>query len=149
MTAQFLIGILNPGQMKLKFSAPVVVLDSDANDTPIHDLARLAKLDGVASEECFSDYLVDDLSLKQLPARGVSGGYLCFRFKTNGDKLWVETEYDLKESLTEQEVSSLREYTSGQWSDGIGENFCPECYDRFGMYPAIQFDTHFIVTHRV
>jgi len=120
--------------MKLKVSAPTTVLDVTAGDTPITDLARLAALDGVSSDECFSDYLLDDPQTKELPSKGVSGGYLRFRFRSDLNQLWAETEYDLREQLTCAETQSLMEYTLGQWSDGVGENFCPAYAEETGLF---------------
>src|SRR4051812_40378800 len=75
-------------EMKLKVSAPTTVLEATAGDRPITDPTRLAALDGVSSGECFSDYLLDDPETKTLPSRGVSGGYLRFRFRADLKQLW-------------------------------------------------------------
>jgi len=119
--------------MRFKVSAPARVLDTAAGDSPVTELARLAPLDGIGSDECFSDYLVDDPRTKELPSKGVSGGYLRFRIRSDLSQLWIETEYDLRERLSDREIEKLVEYTLGQWSDGIGENFCPEYAERTGL----------------
>jgi len=127
--------------MKLKISAPCVVLDTRTQDAVVSDSNHLAALDGLIYEdECFSDYLCDDPTTKQLPNRGVSGGYLSFRFDAADGELWAETAYDLREPLSETEVTSLRDYTLGQWSDGIGENFCPEYREKTGFFICIQWN---------
>jgi hypothetical protein len=54
-------------------------------------------------------------------ANVVSGGYLEFEF-TDG-KLWSVVEYKSTRELNEFELKWLRDYTQGQWSDGIGEGF--------------------------
>jgi hypothetical protein len=122
--------------MKLKISARATVLDGA--DNPVRDTSRLATLDGVAHDECFSDYLLDDQHTKALPARGVSGGYLRFRFRSDRQELWAETEYDLREPLTDEETKAVVTYTLGQWSDGIGGNFSQTYADEHGLFIAIE-----------
>jgi hypothetical protein len=68
---------------------------------------------------------------------GVSGGLLRFEYDEKSQQLYGVTEYSLSRALTAAEVSLLREYTIGQWSDGIGENFF--CI-RLLLGPAPQFD---------
>jgi len=127
--------------MKLRVSAPTSVLHWESDNRPVTDRARVAALDGLCyNEECFSDYLMDDKETKDLAARGVSGGYLRFRFDATTDQLWAETVYDLCETLRDQEIKSLLDYTRGQWSDGIGENFVPEYGEKTGLFLAISGD---------
>jgi len=40
-----------------------------------------------------------------------------------GGKLWAVAELEITEPLTEDEVDALRDYLSGQYSDGFGEGF--------------------------
>lgn len=131
--------------MKLKFSAPATVLDENAGGATVMDSARLALLHGVTSNECFSDYMIDDPFAGNLLAKGVSGGYLRFRFRADLNELWAETEYDLREPLDDAEIKNLREYTSGQWSDGIGESFSQEQADQTGLLANILPDRDQIV----
>ena len=126
--------------MKFKVCAPCTVLDTRCGDAPVLDPARLATLDGVASEECFSDYLSDAPSTKHLPNRGVSGGVLSFQFRADTGTLWAETVYDLRQPLSTDDYVALAEYTTGQWSDGIGENFCPEYADQTGLFLGIHWE---------
>lgn len=121
--------------MKLKITAKTTVIDE--TDKPVTDAARLAALDGVASDECFSDYLMDDPLTKDLPARGVSGGYLRFRFQNDSQELFAETEYDLQHPLTDEETKALVKYTASQWSDGIGENFSQSYQEKSGLFLSI------------
>jgi hypothetical protein len=128
--------------MKIKFSARATLID-ELNAT-ITDPVRLSQLNGVTHKEVFSDYLVDDPTTHGLPARGVSGGHLRLRF--HNEALWVETEYDLREALTPDEVDALSKYTAGQWSDGIGENFSQTYASEHGLFvsintrfPAVEF----------
>jgi len=121
--------------MKLKISAKATVLGG--NDSPVRDAVRLGALDGITHDECFSDYFLDDPHTKALPAKGVSGGYLRFRFRSDRQELWAETEYDLREPLTDEETKAVVTYTLGQWSDGIGENFSQTSADEHGLCIAI------------
>lgn len=123
--------------MKLKISAAVIVLDETAGNSRVEDPARLATIDGAASDECFSEYLTDDLTTKALPSRGVSGGGLRFRYLPDRQEVWAETEYDLREPLTGAEQELLLNYTLGQWSDGIGENFSQEYADETGLFLSL------------
>jgi hypothetical protein len=123
--------------MTLKVSAHASVLDVAAGDRLVTDVARLAALDRISSDECFSDYLLDNSDTKELPSKGVSGGYLRFRLRSDLKQLWVETEYDLRERLSDKDMESLVDFTLGQWSDGIGENFCPAFAERTGLFLSI------------
>lgn len=65
-------------------------------------------------EEDFADYLDYEWSHK------VKSGYMSFIY---ADKIYAVTKYQLKEPLNDTEIKELMDYTQGQWSDGIGENF--------------------------
>lgn len=116
------------------------VLELAAGKRNVTEVARLAALDCAGSDECFSDYLVDGSSTKVLPSKGVTGGYLRFRFRSEIGELWAETEYDLRERLGDEEFEALVDYTLGQWSDGIGENFCPAYAEQTGLSLAIHIE---------
>jgi hypothetical protein len=121
--------------MKIKIFALAPVFDE--TDNAVTDPVRLMALHGVTDSECFSDYFLDDPATSKLPARGVSGGYLRFRFHRDEQALWAETEYDLREPLTDEETKAIVAYTSEQWSDGIGENFCQTYADQHGLLISI------------
>jgi len=78
---------------------------------------NLEELDGIDCQDNFSEYFDRNFSFKN----DVNGGYMRFEFKK--DKLWTITEYNSNRKLTEDELNSLKNYTTGQWSDGIGEGF--------------------------
>jgi len=126
--------------MKLKIFAKTAVVDKKSGEL-VNDAARIATLDGVASDECFSDYLLDDPLTKALPSKGVSGGYLRFCFRGDSHKLFAETEYDLREPLTGEEIKALVKYTMSQWSDGIGENFSQSFADESGVFLSINCES--------
>ena len=123
-------------KMKLKISAPTIVVDEARQ--PVREAARLATLDGITHDECFSDYLLDNPHTKTLPARGVSGGYLRFRFRSEKQELWAVTEYDLRVPLSDEETKAVVTYTIGQWSDGIGENFSQNYADEHGLFITVK-----------
>ena len=119
--------------MKVRLYAPARAIDF-ATDEPITDLQRLRTLDNVQySDETFSDYISDggEPELQSVP---VTGGHMRFYFDHRSNQLCAETVYDSARILTRQEVGALIEYTRGQWSDGIGENFSQMYADEAGIF---------------
>ena len=96
------------------------------------DYPNLKELDGIDCQDEFSEYFDGDESY----ANDVTDGYMRFEFE-NG-KLFTITEYDSTRELTDEELSQLRDYTVGQWSDGIGEGFeqgpCYQAYEPYHKY---------------
>jgi hypothetical protein len=62
-----------------------------------------------------------------------SGGRLRLVYKPDVNELWVATEYEAKRRLTQEELALLADYTNGQWSDGIGENFQEVSRELYGL----------------
>ena len=120
--------------MKVKISASVTVVDERLSNVIVREPARLAAIDSAHSDECFSDYLIDDRSIADFLHKGISGGYLSFHFHRNSNELRAETDYDIIEPLTESEIDALKNYTCGQWSDGIGENFASDYAEQTGLF---------------
>jgi len=89
------------------------------------DYPHLEELDGIDCQDEFSEYFHkkhgNEDYQQSLIDKGVNSGYLKFEFSNN--KLYSITEYKSPEKLTEKELEILKEYTQGQWSDGIGEGF--------------------------
>jgi len=81
------------------------------------DCPKLKELDGIDCQDSFSEYFDTDFTFKDV----VTGGYMEFSYE-NGD-LWTLTIYESSRELSKDELNELEEYTSGQWSDGIGEGF--------------------------
>lgn len=81
----------------------------------------LKQLDGIDCQDNFSDYFGSDEKL--LVDKGVNGGYMHFEYDKDINKLMTITTYQSRERLNEEELKTLADYTSGQWSDGIGEGF--------------------------
>ena len=130
---------------KIRFTAPAVVFDfhsEEATDdeTPVVEEAEILKsLHGLESKELFSDYMSDGGD-QTLPKAGVSGGQLRFEYDEKSKQLYGVTEYSAPRGLSESELATLKDYTVGQWSDGIGSNFFQERMDK-GLAPqTIVFD---------
>lgn len=81
------------------------------------DYKNLSDLDGIDCQDRFSDYFDNDFTFVE----NVTGGYMKFKYE-NG-KLMTHTIYNSDRLLTEEELEVLKDYTQGQWSDGIGEGF--------------------------
>lgn len=83
--------------------------------------------DGADYPDDLAQYFPDDLLNK-----GISRGYM--ELKWENDKLYVIVEYQSENLLSDIDLKLLKEYTSGQLSDGAGENFeCEPCaYDENG-----------------
>lgn len=112
--------------------------DATDDDTPVvEDPAVLETLHGLEHDEIFSDYLSDGGD-KTLANAGVSGGILRFEFDRQLGVLFGVTEYSAPRLLNTQELALLKDYTVGQWSDGIGENFTQARMD-FGLAPQLVF----------
>jgi hypothetical protein len=108
----------------IRIVGPAVVFDFKNEDEPavVEDESLLKTLHGLEHDEVFSDYLGDggDRTLVDV---GVSGGLLRFEYDAATKQLYGVTEYIAPRLLTPAEVAVLKEYTIGQWSDGIGSNF--------------------------
>ncbi len=76
---------------------------------------NLKILDGIECQDDFVEYLDEDFASK------LGSGYMSFKLEDG--KLYTLTEYSVKETLTQEELDKLADYTQGQWSDGIGEGF--------------------------
>lgn len=75
------------------------------------------ELNGIECEDNFADYIRGSKEWKHK----VKEGFMHFEWR--GDSLWAVTEYELNEAMTPAELQELKDYTVGQWSDGIGEVF--------------------------
>jgi hypothetical protein len=93
------------------------------DDEQVTDPGVLRSLDGLAyDEERFTDYLGGPPEEDELAAVLEPGGVIRFGYR-GGDLLTATTEYRTRRPLTDAELRLLVDYTMGQWSDGIGENW--------------------------
>ena len=103
-------------------------------DDQITDASVLRSLDGLTyDDERFTDYLGGPPEEDILASALVSGGNLRFSHRDGEPLLTAITEYRSNRPLTESELRLLVDYTMGQWSDGIGENWACESPDRCGF----------------
>ena len=105
--------------MKIHLQVPVSAIREETGESSPQ---LLSSLDGISSEEIFSDYLVDEIDpfLLNLP---VTGGCMTLRFNPVSSRLFAIISYETQRRLVSGEVNALVKYTLGQLSDGIGENF--------------------------
>lgn len=104
----------------------LVVNDDDYRELNSQQLRRL---DGIDCQDNFSEYFHEQFTIgnkiykneQSLINKGVSGGYMRFKFLENSLKTIVE--YDSREELNNSELEELISYTNGQLSDGIGEGY--------------------------
>ena len=144
----------------------------------VTEVAVLRSLDGmVYDDELFTDHLGGPPEEDALAAALAPGGALRFTHRPGDPLLTATTEYTSLRPLTATELQLLVDYTMGQWSDGIGENWTGLSTERCGFgimcltagdqvgpgYPSIEVidddvndrdrtgrlfqDIHFEVTH--
>ena len=127
----------------IQIKGPAVVFDflsreaTDSTVAVVEDPALLRTLHGLEHDEVFSDYMSDGGD-RTLADAGVTGGTLSFEFDETTGVLFGLTTYSAPRLLNEEELSLLKEYTVGQWSDGIGDNFTQERMD-VGLAPQLIF----------
>jgi len=132
--------------MLIRISAPAAVFDSDDEEVTSADVLR--QLDGIIYEdEAFTDFLGGPSHETAIALLLEHVGRLSFRFDESLQQLVTVTEYRAARLFQDDELSTLVDYTLGQWSDGIGENFVGESFDRFGY--AIQCETEDVEVSQV
>jgi hypothetical protein len=93
-------------------------------DVRVTDPAVLRTLDGLAyDQERFTDYIGGPPEEDELAAALEPGGVIRFTYRAGEDVLVATTEYRSLRPLSRAELQLLVEYTMGQWSDGVGENW--------------------------
>ena len=102
-------------------------------DERVIDPSVLRALDGlVYDEERFTDYLGGPPAEDEVAAALEPGGAIRFGYREGEALLTATTEYRSRRPLSAGELRLLVEYTMGQWSDGIGENWVSISLDRCG-----------------
>jgi hypothetical protein len=116
--------------------ARIVIRGSAAvysNDEQVSDPVILRSLDGVVyDEERFTDYIGGPPAEDTVAAALEPGGAIQFGYVEGESLLTATTEYRARRLLTANELQLLVDYTMGQWSDGIGENWTCESAERCG-----------------
>ncbi|MCE9545694.1 MAG: hypothetical protein K8T25_09280 [Planctomycetia bacterium] len=98
--------------------------DEDDEEDQITDATILRSLAGlVYDKERFTDYLGGPDAENEVAAALEPGGIIQFGYVDGEDVLTAVTEYRSRRPLTDAELRLLVDYTMGQWSDGIGENW--------------------------
>jgi hypothetical protein len=125
------ISLLRDRMIRIVITGFAAVFGED--DSSISDPAILKALDGlVYDDERFTDYLDGTSDEVELASALFPGGNIRFSHTEDADLLTATTEYRSHRQLTESELRLLAEYTMGQWSDGIGENWTCESPKRCG-----------------
>lgn len=112
--------------MIVRVSGKVFVYN--ANENRIRGKERLDKLAGIEyREDKFTNYMDATLSMLIEP-----GGYIAIQKHPKDGRLRCVTEYRTFRDLTETELKALVDYTTGQWSDGIGSGFRDWTLEKYG-----------------
>jgi hypothetical protein len=104
-----------------------VNIEVDKNDPEAYEtlilplqLEELKKLDGMVVDqedhEDFTEHISCDYGFKE-PA------YMKFKYDGRKKKLMVSVTYVTDRDLDDDQIKELMDYTTGQWSDGIGEGY--------------------------
>lgn len=132
--------------MRIEFMANAILYDvrdpkfSWGRSDPIvvTDRHTLAAHGDLTCDEPLLAYLADGSDTAAL-ADILAGGLMRFRFLDAGaGRYVVTTEYIASRQLTTEEIDQLREYTYGQWMDGVGSGFRQEYAERTGYWPEVE-----------
>jgi hypothetical protein len=119
-------------EMLIRFAAPACIFDASRELVTSVEIHR--QLDGTRyGDEAFTDFLGGPSDETDLALLLEHGGYLSFLFNESRNQLDAVTEFRAARRLDESELELLTNYTRGQWSDGIGENFVSESFNRYGF----------------
>jgi hypothetical protein len=103
------------------------------DDAQVTNPDVLQSLDGLMyDEERFTDYIGGPSEENELADVLEPGGAIRFSYHDGDDMLTATTEYRSRRLLTDAQLRLLVEYTMGQWSDGIGENWTCISPDKCG-----------------
>jgi hypothetical protein len=103
------------------------------DDEQVTDPGVLRSLAGlVYDEERFTDYIGGPPAENELAAALEPGGIISFGHPDGDEVLAATTEYRSRRQLTDAELRLLVDFTMGQWSDGVGENWTCISPDKCG-----------------
>jgi hypothetical protein len=130
------VSLINLFGDRRRRTARIIIRGSAAvfrDDVQVAYPSVLRSLDGlVYDEERFTDYLGGPPEEDELAAALEPGGVIRFAYRDDGDVLTATTEYRTRRPLNDAELRLLVDYTMGQWSDGIGENWTCISPDKCG-----------------
>jgi hypothetical protein len=116
------------------------VFDIDTEEQ-LSNISRLKVLDGYQlnsnEEDAFGFWLIDESEESPLHDAGISGGYLTIELDNASKQLKVFVEYNLTQTLNDEQIESLIEYTIGQCLDGIGNTVDEEIAEKFGLATSL------------
>ena len=112
--------------MLVRVSGKVFVYN--ANESRVRSKERLDKLNGIEYQaDTFTKYMNSELQQLFEP-----GGHISIRKHPKDGKLRCVTEYRAIRKLTDAELKQLVDFTTGQWSDGIGSGFHDWSLENYG-----------------
>jgi len=109
---------------KLHISRTAEAFTDPRGTNPISDPALLSDLDGIHSDEICASYFDQQDAFGEL---GVKGGRLRFVFDPKNGKLRITTTYIMPKKLDTEHTNKLVEFTTAQWSDGMGSGRFEDC----------------------
>lgn len=94
-----------------------------AGDLPVEDPSVVRQLAGYVDEDDLyaTDYIGGTPEEDAIAAALLRSGQIRFEAIEGQPVLRITTSYDARRPLAPAESEWLREYTMGQWSDGMGE----------------------------
>lgn len=116
--------------MFIVFCAPVVSHDEAYVTTqlPAHVVKDLAGLASADPDDELVQYLIDEEPTSPLAGLPATEGRLSMSLR--GEQLHICATYTLTSTLSQAQIGALRDYTSGHFSDGAGEGWKQQLWNR-------------------
>lgn len=116
--------------MLIVFCAPVVSLDEayETKPLPDHVMEDLAGLASTDPDDELVQYLIDEAPNSPLARLPAKEGRLSMTRR--GNQLHICATYSLASALTHAQIDALRTYTANQFSDGAGEGWKQQLWNR-------------------
>lgn len=104
--------------MQIVIKGPAAVF-AEATGDEITDPGILQQLDGIVFPDAVCSEWLDDERFDELD---VTEGLIEVKYAPEANRLRVTTAYRSPRELVNDELATLVTFTTGQWSDGLGEN---------------------------
>lgn len=91
---------------------------------------ELLEVSGARYDE---EELSDHIDKPRLAKLGITGGTLRVVYDEDRDELRVISEYAAENELSETELDLLVDFTTAQWSDGLGDDFVQAYVEETGV----------------